>query len=198
MWAQIQGYEGLYEVSDSGDVRSMNYNHTGEPRILTPKKHSSGYNTVVLCKNSEKKNKSIHILVAQAFVDNPDSKPQVNHKDGNKENNNANNLEWVTASENIHHSFEVLGKQSPNKGRFGESHYASVRISQYSLTGHFVKQWNCISDAAREIGCQPSQIINNIKGRSKTCRGYMWRYEKCAMIDDSPVKFRKTHKNTGL
>lgn len=198
MWKPIQGYEGLYDVSDSGDVRSLNYNHTGEPRILTPKRHSSGYNTVVLCKNSEKKNKSIHILVAQAFVDNPDGKPQVNHKDGDRQNNHADNLEWVTASENIHHSFEVLGKQSPNKGRIGKSHYAAMSVSQYSLTGQFVKRWDCISDAAREIGCSPCQIINNIKGRSKTCHGYMWRYEECAEIDDSPVQSRKTHKKAGL
>lgn len=198
MWLPVCGYEGLYEVSDCGEVKSLNYNHTGKEKILTPKRHSSGYNTVVLCKNSEKRNKSIHILVAQAFIRNPKNKSQVNHIDGNKQNNHAENLEWVTPSENIRHSFERLGKQSPNKGRFGKSHYAAVSVCQYALDGIFLRKWDCISDAAREVGCNPCQILNNIKGRSKTCHGYMWRYEKVDKISAEPVTSRKTHKTTGL
>lgn len=198
MWLPIYGYEGIYEISDFGEVKSLNYNHTGKEKILAKKRHRSGYDTVVLCKNAEKKNKSIHILVAQAFVDNPQRKPQVNHKDGNKHNNCAENLEWVTASENIKHSFDVLGKQPINKGRLGKSHYAAKPIYQYSLDGTLVKTWDCVSDAAREIGCKPCQILNNVKGRNRTCHGYMWRYEKYNSIGTEPVTSRKTHKKTGL
>lgn len=198
MWLPIYGYEVIYEISDFGEVKSLNYNHTGKEKILAKKLHRSGYDTVMLCKNAEKKNKSIHILVAQAFVDNPQRKPQVNHKDGNKHNNCAENLEWVTASENIKHSFDVLGKQPINKGRLGKSHYAAKPIYQYSLDGTLVKAWDCVSDAAREIGCKPCQILNNVKGRNRTCHGYMWRYEKYNSIGTEPVTSRKTHKKTGL
>ncbi len=197
-WLPVPNYEGLYEVSNLGKIKSINYNHTKVEKILAEKSHKSGYKTVVLCKNGEKKNKSIHILVASAFIPNPQKKCQVNHIDGNKSNNCVENLEWVTASENIRHSFASLGKKSPNKGRFGKSHYASVQIFQYSLDGKFVRAWDCVSDAARGLNCNPSQILNNAKGRTKTCHGFMWRYEKVESIDNSPVLNRKTHKKTGL
>ena len=197
-WRAIPGYEGLYEVSNHGGVRSLNYNHTGAPKQLAFKHHKSGYSFVTLCKDKIHRNISVHILVALAFVPNPSGKPQVNHKDGDRGNNCFDNLEWVTTSENIRHSFAVLGKTSPTKGRIGKSHYAAKAVFQYALTGEFVKEWGCISDAAREIGCNPCQIINNIKGRNKTCHGYMWRFERHEKIDTAPVTSRKTHKLTGL
>ena len=197
-WRAIPGYDGLYEVSNYGGVRSLNYNHTGTTKQLAFKRHKSGYSFVTLCKDKIHKNSSVHILVALAFVPNPLGKHQVNHKDGDRGNNCFDNLEWVTASENIRHSFNVLGKISPAKGRMGKSHYAAKPVFQYGLNGEFVKGWDCISDAARDIGCKPCQIINNIQGRNKTCHGYMWRFEKHDQIDTSPVTGRKTHKKAGL
>lgn len=197
-WRSIAGYEGIYEISDHGNVKSLNYNHTGKPKLLAPKVGRLGYVSVMLCKGGSNKNMSVHILVARAFIENPEAKTQVNHIDGDKQNNNVWNLEWVTPSENVQHSFKFLGKRSPNKGRFGGLHYAAVPVSQYRLDGCFVQQWDCISDAARSVGCNPSQIINNIKGRTKTCHGYMWRYERVERIDTFPVTSRKTHKKAGL
>lgn len=198
IWVPIAGYEDLYHVSNFGRVKSLHYNRTNVPRILSAKHNQGGYHFVTLSKNNKQRNRKIHILVAQAFIPNPDAKPQVNHIDGDKSNNRVENLEWVTASENVRHSFSALGRQSPNKGRCGGSHYASKQVYQYNLLGEFVKQWGCVSDAARALGCNPCQILNNVKGRNKTCHGYMWRYEYHSAIDTAPVTSRKTHKKTGL
>lgn len=197
-WKDVCGYEGLYMISNRGNVKSLNYNHTGKERLLKIKRNRAGYCFVTLCNGKAKKNMSIHLLVARAFIPNDNGKPQVNHIDGDKLNNTVSNLEWVTASENIRHSFRKLGKESPNKGRFGGLHYASKPVYQYKLNGDFMKKWDCVSDAARAVGCKSCQIINNIKGRNRTCHGFMWRYEFSNKIDDSPVTSRKTHKKSGI
>ena len=196
MWKEIDGFNGNYEVNEFGEIRSK---FPKKPiKSLKPISKSHGYMKVNLQADGKIVQASVHRLVAQAFVQNPEGKTQVNHIDGNKHNNRADNLEWVTPSENILHSFKALGKQSCNKDRKGKLHYSSKKVCQYALDGRFVKQWDCVSDAAREIGCNACQILNNIMGRNKTCHGYMWRYGKTEQIDTSPVTRRKTHKHTGL
>lgn len=196
MWKEIEGFNGNYEVDECGNVRSKFPNKS--VRNLKPIAKSYGYIKVNLQANGRIVQASVHRLVAQAFVPNPENKKQVNHIDGNKHNNCVDNLEWVTPSENILHSFSALGRQSPNKGRTGKMHFASKPICQYGLDGKFIKQWDCVSDAARALNCRVCQIINNAMGRTKTCHGYMWRYDKSEQIDTSPVTSRKTHKKTGL
>lgn len=102
----VVGYEGLYEVSNLGNVRTLRTN-----RLMTSamngKKH--GYRTVGLCKNGVSKSTGVHRLVAKAFIPNPNNYPQVNHIDGVPSNNRADNLEWVTAQQNIKHAFVKLG-----------------------------------------------------------------------------------------
>lgn len=91
VWASIKGYEGLYEVSNYGNVRSLKY---GKIKYLKPAKNKGGYYFVILCKNGKTKNFRIHRLVANAFIENPNNYPQINHKDEDKTNNKASNLEW--------------------------------------------------------------------------------------------------------
>ena len=111
-WRWIPGYEGLYLVSDQGRVFSMpSKTHYGHMMKLG--ESSYGYLRVCLCKENNKRGYQVHRLVASAFIDNPDGKPEVNHKDGNRQNNAAANLEWVTRSENEKHAYAVLGKK-PN------------------------------------------------------------------------------------
>lgn len=116
----IKNYEGLYEISNDGRVFSYQRKYRKE---LKPRVHRDGYLRVVLYKDGKDKSCQIHRLVAFAFLSNLENKPQVNHKDGNKKNNNYWNLEWVTLSENRKHSFK-LGLQRGRRGE--ESHFAKL------------------------------------------------------------------------
>jgi hypothetical protein len=104
VWLPVPGFEGLYEVSDQGRVRSVR-----RRRQLHPSKKTTGYLQVTLAVEGVSHYLSVHRIVAMAFLPNPENKPQVNHKNGNKTDNRVANLEWMTNSENQRHRFEVLG-----------------------------------------------------------------------------------------
>ena len=107
VWRDIKDFEGLYQVSNLGRVKSLNYRRTSKEQVLKPRPAKSGYVEAALYKNSKCKYIQTHRLVATAFCENPNNNPQVNHKDGNKQNNKANNLEWCTPSENQRHAFKL-------------------------------------------------------------------------------------------
>jgi len=101
VWATIKGYEGLYEVSNYGNVRSLKF---GKIKYLKPAKDGNGYNHVILCKNGQKKHFKVHRLVANAFIENPNNLPQINHINEVKTDNKASNLEWCDSKHNIRYS----------------------------------------------------------------------------------------------
>ena len=103
-WKDIEGYEGIYQISSHGRVKSFK---NGKIKILKSRINDKGYNTTCLRKDGKSKYKLVHRLVAEAFIPNIDSKPYINHIDGNKLNNNINNLEWVTPSENTLHTIRT-------------------------------------------------------------------------------------------
>ncbi len=112
-WRWVKGYEGLYMVSDHGRVMSVpRVTHYGH--IMKIKKSWSGYMRVCLCKENVKSERAVHRLVAEAFLDHGEDKTEVNHKNGVRDDNRVENLEWVTRSENEKHAYRVLGK-APNK-----------------------------------------------------------------------------------
>jgi hypothetical protein len=128
IWKDIENYENLYQVSNFGNVRRLPVIINAMSRwgtirkmkfkgknIKTCHKSGSGYPIVSLCKNGVSKIYSVHRLVAKAFIENVNNLPQVNHKDGNKINNNFNNLEWVSKSDNMLHSFHELKNQKINR-----------------------------------------------------------------------------------
>ena len=123
IWKDIEGYEGLYQVSNKGRIKSLNYRRTGKERVLSSSPTSSGYLVVCLYKNKKPKPFLIHRLVAEAFIPNSDNLPEVNHKDENKLNNRVENLEWCDREYNINYgnrnekaSESMKGKNS-NKGK---------------------------------------------------------------------------------
>ena len=156
-WKPIKGYEGLYEVSSFGNVKSLSRNikitnRWGHDTIRlskekTPKKQTSnnGYLRVFLSKDNIIKPYSAHRLVAIAFIDNPENKPQVNHKDGNKLNNSIDNLEWNTQSENIKHAF----KTGLLKVDSGSNDSQSKKVYMYTVSNYLVKTFGSLCEADR-------------------------------------------------
>lgn len=169
-WKDVVGYEGLYGISNLGNVRSIARNTT-RGKQLKPTLQS-GYLKVMLSKNNNKKWHSIHRLVATAFIDNKENKKQVNHIDGNKTNNNVNNLEWCTCRENIIHSIKNKLKITKTSGE----HKLSKKINQYDLYGNLIKQWHCINDIYRELGISKGNVSSCCNKKRKTVNGYVWRY----------------------
>lgn len=177
IWKDIAGYEGRYMVSNFGRVKSMKYlAHDGE-KIMKSVRHHTGYMIVSLGRKPRKMF-LVHVLVANAFIENKDNKPYVNHIDGNKANNKAENLEWVTAKENTSHAIKT-GLRDPHNvpRKYGKDHYSSKPVYQYDLHGNLIKKWDSQSDAARFYNKRPGNINNCVRGRNKTYLGYIWRYE---------------------
>lgn len=176
IWKDVVGFEGRYMVSNLGNVKSCRYfGHEGE-HLMKLSKHHSGYLVVTLGKRPERKQPTVHSLVAKAFIPNPHNLPAINHIDGDKANNNVTNLEWVTYKENTAHAINAgLFDPVTSPKRIGKDHSFSRPVLQYGLDGKFIKLWDCQSDAARTLLCEPCSISGAVDRPNKTCIGYMWR-----------------------
>lgn len=184
-WKTIPGFEN-YQVSTLGRVKSLprKVSHwrggekTVNERILRLKPDGFNYLQACLYVNKTQKLMRVNRIVAICFIDNPDDKPQVNHKDGNKQNNVADNLEWVTASENGIHKFRVLN-YPPTKsmlGKFGSDHNRSRAVNQYSKKGEFIRSFGGLLEAERETGINHTNISAVASGKVKTAGKYVWKY----------------------
>ena len=166
VWKDIPGYEGKYQISNKGRVKSLPRNEKFCKRanevILKSFVCGSGYQEVILKINGHRKPKLIHRMVAEAFVPNHAGKEEVNHKDGNKFNNDSTNLEWVTPSENIQHSYTELEHKKYGK--------AVVCVETEET-------YESIKEAAEDKGLQLPLIWKCCNGRQKTTGGYHWRYK---------------------
>ena len=164
-WKSIKGYEGLYEVSNLGRIKSLPRNGTIKtPKILALNYKKSGYINVILTKNNKKKTFRVHRLVAQAFIANPEKKSQVNHIDGDKTNNCVSNLEWATSSENIRHKFDALGYKV---ARHGMKPVICLETGQV---------FDSIKAAERAYGKNYGAIQHVLVGKSLTAYGLHWHY----------------------
>ena len=166
VWKDIAGYEGLYRVSNLGNVESL---VTG--KVLKKLPHSTGYHAVVLYKNRKPKRCILHRLVAEAFIPNPENKPTVNHKNGDKHDNCITNLEWATHKENQQHAFRTGLKVGVNY----KNNKLSTPVSQYDLNMNLIRIYPSMNEAER-CGFSCADICKCCKGKNKTSGGYIWRY----------------------
>lgn len=153
----IKGYEGLYAITSCGKVWSYR-----RKKFLKPGTNRHGYEYVVLSVDGQKKTLTVHRLVAETYISNPDNKPEVNHKDENKANNNINNLEWITKKENV------------NYGTRNER--ASKGISKKVYCAELNRVFDSLTQASVELNVNLGSISSCCKGRLKTTGGYHFKY----------------------
>jgi len=177
-YKEINGYEGLYKISNHGNIFSLISN-----KILKKTRDKKGYERITLHKDKKIKTFKVHRLVAQAFILNPENKPQVNHIDGIKNNNFDYNLEWSTNQENIIHAYaNNLIKNSTNKNisnltRRKLSKINAVKVNQISIKDNkIINTFDSLKEAAEYMNCNPSCIGAVCRGKHKTSKGFKWEF----------------------
>lgn len=171
------GYEGLYQVSNLGKIKSLDryklIKSKIKGRVLKPGVNNQGYYQISLNKDGKTKHVRINRIVAEVFIKNNENKQEVNHKDGNKQNNCVNNLEWVTPKENIQHAVKN-NLINPVKGK---KHYKSKKIRQYTKDNKFIKEYFSITEASKQTKILRSAISMCLTKKNKTAGGFIWRYD---------------------
>ena len=170
IWKDVKGYEGLYQVSNYGNIKSFprTGTRTKEERILRKSINQNGYYCVTLYKDGRSKTKNVHSIVAEAFIKNKYNFSSVNHKDENKTNNNVENLEWCTHKYNMNYG-------TANERR---SNTEKIKIIQYDLEDNFIKEWHGIKYTSKKLKISTANIISCCKGKRKTAGNYKWKYKE--------------------
>lgn len=170
-WIDVKDYEGIYQVSNWGRVKSLERDvidyingkqrvkHYKE-KILKPRLDGGSYLQVILWKNGVQEPKGIHVLVAEAFIENPNHYKHVHHKDRNQQNNRIENLEWINRDE--HYAMHGAEK--------------SKTVYQHTKDGLLVKVWESAYEVERVLGFNHCHICNCCNGKEKTYKGYIWSY----------------------
>jgi hypothetical protein len=162
-----------YALAKTGELLSLRYLNSNKLKILKPLK-SSKYMEYAIGKSYHK---TIHRLLAETFIPNPDNKPCVNHIDGNKLNNTVDNLEWCTYSENHLHAYKNNLMKAPWKNKKGKDFPLSKKVDQYDKKGNFIRTWDSIADVERELKLESSSISLCCRNISyKSVGNYVWKY----------------------
>lgn len=171
-WKDIKEYEGLYQVSNLGNIKSLKKTINGrwgktkiKEKMLILANDKDGYKVVTLCKNGKQKTVKVHRLVAEMFIPNYNKLPQINHKDENKSNNCVDNLEWCTSKYNINYGTNI-------KRRIKKT---SKVVLQYDLHKNFVAKYKSVHEAQKNTNVY--HIYDCCNRKLKTAGGFIWRYE---------------------
>ena len=188
LWKDIKGYEGIYQISNLGNIRSLERitilesenqhkkykaNRHIKCKIKKPTVNKCGYYQTVLYKKGKKRNVLVHRLVAEAFLPNLNNKPTINHIDGNKLNNKLDNLEWATYTEQLIHVNSFLGKKSVISEKCREKRAIQLRKQVKRSDG---KVYNSIAKASKDNNTYSSAIVRCCQGKLKSTGGYSWEY----------------------
>jgi aspartate carbamoyltransferase regulatory subunit len=197
IWKDVDGYEGLYQVSNTGEVKSLGNDASRKEKILKNFLMPTGYYSVILCKNRKIKRFYVHRLVGLAFIPNPTNKATINHIDGKKGNNLYSNLEWCTQKENIRHAMDVLNyvpfknvvrdyvklhaacktpealaKRSKTRLEKG----GTAVLVYNKKTGQFVDEYKSIQQACVALNADIRNVIKCLNGiRYKSVNGYIFK-----------------------
>ncbi len=183
IWKDIEGYEGLYQVSNLGRVKSLKSYKNGKNGIKIPKQEKilknslvkrTGYYRVSLSRNGAFISQQVHRLVAKAFIPNPAGYSQINHKDENKSNNVVNNLEWCDSKYNNNygaHSQHISETRRKNKKGY-------KKVVQYDLDNNLICEYESTREAARTLNIQNSIISRCCRGLKKTYKNSIWKYKE--------------------
>lgn len=192
IWKDVQGYEGLYQVSNLGRVKSLGRvidrlvygNYWQEEKILKPNKTKYGYLIVELRKNKKPKSFLVHRLVAITFIPNPENKPEVDHINADKTNNSVNNLRWVTAKENIRNPLNMVHLTGKNHPMFGKKRSEETKNKMRGKNNPRARKvknietkeiFDTVIDAEKKYNLSRGCIKCAIKKNWKSA-GYHWEY----------------------
>ena len=169
VWKDVVGYEGLYQVSDKGRVKSLKF---GKEKILKPEKLKNGYLRVNLYKNEKQKHFLVHRLVALTFLRNPQNLSDINHKDEDKTNNSVQNLEFCDRKYNC--NFGSRNQRVAEKNTNGK---LSKPVLQFTLDGKFVREFKSGMDIKRNLGYSCGNISSCCTGKRKSAYKFVWKYK---------------------
>lgn len=174
IWKDIPEYEGLYQVSNLGRVKSLERKvkkwdgiKTVREKILSQNKTPFGHLKVIFSKENKHYHPSVHRLLAMAFIPNPQNFPVINHINGNPADNRIENLEWTTQSKNVLHGFKM-----------GRKVTHSVPVLQYTLAGVFVREFESMEDGGRNTPAHPTKIRLCVQNKRKTAGGFIWKLKE--------------------
>lgn len=176
VWKDIQGYEGVYQVSNMGRVKSLKF---GKERIMKPRKDKDGYYQLGLSKNGKTIHFRVHRLVAITFLPNLNNYPIINHKDENPSNNKVSNLEWCTHQYNNNYGSAIKKRiTKENIEKCAKAHQKPIAC--YNKNGDLVALYTSIKQASELLNINNSCICTNLKGKIKSTHGYIFKYIKKA------------------